>query len=146
MQFGSRVDCALIIDGEEAFHDAVKESICNPKESCCIHLEELADITAEKITQFDPKPDMIFLRMGEKNPTAIDVLKSIKETDGIKYIPLVAVVDSNSNSQVKEAYGHFANCCIEIEDDAHSMASRITQVWDFWQQIAQLPPHMVPKI
>jgi hypothetical protein len=146
MQFGTKVDCALIIDGDDILHDSVKKSICSSEESCCIHLSTFEEINKDTISALDPKPDIIFLRIESNKPESLALLRKIKETEGIKYIPLVAVVDPGNNEQIKIAYANFANCCIELENDAGAFSSRISKVWDFWQEIAQLPPHMVPKI
>jgi CheY-like chemotaxis protein len=79
-----------------------------------------------------PVPDIILLDLKLPRKDGIEVLKEIKENDGLKAIPVIVLTSSSADSDMASAYKNHANCYITKPIDLDKFVVTIQAIENFW--------------
>jgi CheY-like chemotaxis protein len=79
-----------------------------------------------------PVPDIILLDLKLPRKDGIEVLKEIKENDGLKAIPVIVLTSSSADSDMAIAYKNHANCYITKPIDLDKFVVTIQAIENFW--------------
>lgn len=86
------------------------------------------------------RPDLILLDLNLPKVDGREVLKEIKNDDGLKAIPVVVLTVSKAESDIMKSYNLHANCYITKPVDLGQFAKVAQAVQEFWLTIVKLPP------
>jgi chemotaxis family two-component system response regulator Rcp1 len=86
------------------------------------------------------RPDLILLDVNLPKMNGHEVLREIKNDDGLKHIPVVMLTTSSSERDIITAYGNHANCYITKPVDVNEFLQVILGIEHFWITLVSLPP------
>lgn len=86
------------------------------------------------------RPDLILLDLNLPRKDGREVLKEIKEDDGLKTIPVVVLTVSKAEEDILKSYKLHANCYISKPVDLKQFIKVARSIQDFWLTIVKLPP------
>ena len=86
------------------------------------------------------RPDLILLDLNMPKLDGREVLKLIREDEGLKYIPVVVLTTSSHDRDILESYGLAANNYIVKPVDLHCFFEVVKQIENFWVRVVALPP------
>lgn len=86
-----------------------------------------------------PKPDLILLDLNLPKKDGRQVLKEIKESDGLKRIPVVILTSSKAEEDIAKTYDLHANCYVNKPLDFNRFSQVVKSIEDFWFEIVRLP-------
>lgn len=88
----------------------------------------------------EPLPVVVLLDLKLPKVGGIEVLKSIRENEATKHLPVVVLTSSNEDRDRMDAYAHFANSYVRkpVDYDAFVVASR--ELGLYWT-VTNVPPH-----
>jgi two-component system, chemotaxis family, response regulator Rcp1 len=86
-----------------------------------------------------PRPDLILLDLNLPRMDGRQVLKTIKNDDTLKQIPVVVLTTSKSEEDVLRAYQLHANCYITKPVDFNRFMEVIKSIENFWLTVVRLP-------
>jgi two-component system, chemotaxis family, response regulator Rcp1 len=86
-----------------------------------------------------PRPDLILLDLNMPRMDGRQVLKAIREDEGLKAIPVVVLTTSDEESDVLTAYGLFSNAYIVKPVDLEKFFAVVRDIDAFWFRIVRLP-------
>jgi CheY-like chemotaxis protein len=84
-------------------------------------------------------PHLIILDLNLPKKNGMEVLKEIKSNEELKYIPIVVLTSSSSDSDVLNSYELYANCFITKPVDYQSYFELFTTLLYFWCHLARIP-------
>jgi two-component system, response regulator len=116
------VDC--VRDGEEALDFLYRRGNFNDTSKC-------------------PRPDMILLDLKLPKIDGLEVLKTIKEDEKLKEIPVVVLTSSTDQRDVHEAYRHYVNSYISKPVDFDKFR-QVVQELDYYWTIFNTKPSKSP--
>jgi chemotaxis family two-component system response regulator Rcp1 len=87
-----------------------------------------------------PRPDLILLDLNMPRKNGQEVLAEIKQSEGLRSIPVVILTTSRADADVASAYGHHANCYIAKPVDYDAFAGVARSIQNFWFSVVTLPP------
>ena len=85
-------------------------------------------------------PDVILLDLNLPRKGGLEVLREIKQDEGLKRIPVVVVTSSKAEQDIVKSYNLHANCFVTKPVDLHQFLEVIRSIEDFWLSIVWLPP------
>ena len=88
-----------------------------------------------------PTPDLVLLDLNIPKIEGREVLKTIKESDKLKRIPVVIMSGSKAERDIVETYDLHANCYIIKPLDLQKLSEVAQKIDDFWFSLVKLPPH-----
>jgi CheY-like chemotaxis protein len=86
-------------------------------------------------------PDLILLDVNLPKKNGHEVLKYIKETDGLKHIPVIMLTTSSSEKDINESYNNHVNCYITKPVEVDDFLSIVATIENFWISIVKLPSY-----
>lgn len=84
-------------------------------------------------------PDLILLDLNLPRVNGQEVLKTIKETETIKRIPVIILTTSESDKDVVSTYDLHANGYIVKPVDMSKFFDVVKQIQNFWFTVVKLP-------
>ena len=84
-------------------------------------------------------PDLILLDINLPKLNGHEVLKSIKNDDKLKRIPVIMLTTSSSSDDVLKSYGNYVNCYITKPVEVNNFLNVVTKIENFFMKIVQLP-------
>jgi chemotaxis family two-component system response regulator Rcp1 len=87
----------------------------------------------------DLLPDFILLDINLPKIDGKEVLYFIKNTAGLKKIPVVVLSTSSNEEDIADAYNNYANCFISKPVDFNKFFDMVKMIKDFWITIVKLP-------
>lgn len=85
------------------------------------------------------RPNLILLDLNMPRMNGKEALKVIKGDDRVKAIPVVIFTSSGAPSDIQESYANHANCYVVKPFDSGEFMTAITDVVNFWRDLALLP-------
>jgi chemotaxis family two-component system response regulator Rcp1 len=85
-------------------------------------------------------PDLILLDLNLPRMSGREVLTQIKQTPGLRRIPILVLSTSRAESDIAACYDAHANAFLTKPVDLDEFARLATQIRDFWFGTVQLPP------
>ena len=87
-----------------------------------------------------PTPDLVLLDLNMPKVSGQEVLKTMREDEKLKSIPVVVLTTSNSSEDILRSYQLHANSYIRKPVDFQQFSKVIQQIEDYWFTIVKLPP------
>lgn len=84
-------------------------------------------------------PDFLLLDVNLPKRNGFEVLKFIKEHNGLKHIPVIMLSTSSSPKDINQSYQNYANCFITKPGNADKYFDLISRIEKFWVSVATLP-------
>lgn len=84
-------------------------------------------------------PDLILLDINLPKMNGHEVLERLKETEGLKHIPVIILSTSSSEMDILKSYKNHANCFITKPVEIDEFVNAIESIEDFWFSIVKLP-------
>ncbi len=119
-EFENQVMLSVVMDGEEALR--------------YLHRQAPFDEA--------PRPSLIFLDLNLPKGTSKDVLRHIKNHQGLRTIPVAVLTSSDAERDIREAYELHANCYLRKPVDLDSFMSTIQSAIRFWMGVACIPSEL----
>lgn len=88
-----------------------------------------------------PRPDMVFLDLNLPRKNGDAVLEEVKEDRNLRHIPVVILTSSEEESDITNAYDHYANAYLRKPVDPFEFIKMIKQFEEFWFSIVRLPDY-----
>lgn len=85
-------------------------------------------------------PDMILLDLNLPRKSGLEVLKELKEDEGLKRIPVVVITSSSAERDIVRSYNLHANCFVTKPVDLDQFLEVVRSIENFWLSIVWLPP------
>ncbi len=89
--------------------------------------------------QSAPTPNIIILDINLPVINGKEILKTIKNDDCYKVIPVIVFSTSDYYSDIEEAYRLYANSYITKTFDIHELYKKITDIGEYWLKSNELP-------
>lgn len=83
------------------------------------------------------RPDLILLDLNLPKVTGAEVLKEIRETSGLKSLPVVVLTTSDADKDIYESYELQANCYITKPVDLRKFMGVVEMIEDFWARVSK---------
>lgn len=93
----------------------------------------------EKNLKEQTLPDLILLDINLPKMNGHEVLERLKETEGLKHIPVIILSTSSSEMDILKSYKNHANCFITKPVEIDEFVNAIESIEDFWFSIVKLP-------
>lgn len=84
-------------------------------------------------------PDLILLDINLPIKNGLEVLKTIKNNDLVKQIPIIMLTTSSSQKDINTCYREHANSYIPKPVDANDLENIINTIGKFWLNTVSLP-------
>lgn len=101
-------------------------------------LKYLSDINKNGIEK-NPMPNLILLDFNLPKISGIEVLKSIKSNDKLKYIPVIIFSTSISFDDIVNAYKHGVNGYVEKSVNFTQLYETLHSVINYWMNCNIIP-------
>jgi CheY-like chemotaxis protein len=85
------------------------------------------------------RPDLILLDLNLPKKDGREVLREIKQEEGLKRIPVVVLTTSTAEKDILKAYDLHANCYITKPVDFDQFTEVVKSIEDFWFTVVKLP-------
>jgi chemotaxis family two-component system response regulator Rcp1 len=140
---GSAIEVLLVEDSpgdvrltREAFKDA--------KVHVNLHVasdgaEAMAYLNHEGKHAGSARPDLILLDLNLPRKDGREVLKEIKESPTLKFIPVVILTTSASEADIMRSYEFHANCYISKPVGLECFLKVVQSIDNFWLSVVKLP-------
>jgi CheY-like chemotaxis protein len=132
------IDILLVEDNEGDIiltMEALQESRISNKVSVVTDGEQALAL----LDQTTSLPDLILLDINLPKIDGLEVLKTIKNDDRYKMIPVIMLTTSSAESDILNSYSNHANCFITKPVDLNIFLNVIRTIEDFWISIVKLP-------
>lgn len=143
MIMGKPIDILLVEDNpgdvdltREAFEDA---KVANNLFVAEDGEEAITFLKKEGKYQDTPTPDVILLDLNLPKKSGHEVLEFIKNSDGLKCIPVIILTSSEADEDILNSYNLHANSFITKPVDLEKFLDVVKTVEDFWLRIVKLP-------
>lgn len=141
----SRTADLLLVEDNEGDIVLFEEALAESSVRCSLHVvrtgdEALAFLLRQAPHADAPRPDMIFLDLNLPGRSGHQVLRAIKEEDGLKPIPVAVLTNSSQHSDIAESYRAHANCYIRKPASIDELVRVVQQFEGFWLDVVTLPP------
>ena len=87
-----------------------------------------------------PRPDLILLDLNRPRKDGREVLEDIKESPGLKRIPVVVLTSSEAEEDVLRSYELHANAYLTKPVNFSGFIDVVGKLEEFWLQVVKLPP------
>lgn len=87
-------------------------------------------------------PDLVLLDINLPKINGHKVLKHIKSSKKLKYIPVVMLTTSSDEVDIQKSYKNHSNCYITKPVGINDFIKVISTIEDFWITIVQLPSNV----
>lgn len=139
----NKINVLLIDDSAEdqfLFRNALEESGLSINIYCMHDAEEFLKIIKTKmtITQI-PVPDIIFLDLNMPKLDGNSLLKSIKQSRELQYIPIIILTGSIRRKDVINAYKNYASGYIKKSFEYQTFKENIQLALSYWTEAVILP-------
>src|ERR1700683_972955 len=84
-------------------------------------------------------PDLILLDLNLPKKDGREVLEEIKQSPGLKSIPVVILTTSASDADILKSYMLHANCYITKPVDLKGFLNVVKSIDNFWLSVVKLP-------
>jgi CheY-like chemotaxis protein len=87
-----------------------------------------------------PRPDLVLLDLNMPRKDGREVLEEIKESEGLRRIPVVILTSSEAEEDVIKSYERHANAYLTKPVDFEGFIDVVNSLEEFWLQVVKLPP------
>lgn len=134
----------LLVEDSPSDQLLAKEALDKSTFSSVLHIvsdgvDAMAYLRGEGKYESAVLPDLILLDLNLPRKDGRQVLAEIKSSEELKRIPVVVLSTSQSEQDLKQAYGLHANCYIAKPVDFQEFKRAVQSVQDFWFHTVSLP-------
>ena len=86
-----------------------------------------------------PYPKLILLDLNLPRVSGDEVLRTIKDDERLRRIPVIVLTTSEAESDIDKTYAYGANCYITKPPDLDSFFATVEAIEEFWMRCAKLP-------
>ena len=86
-----------------------------------------------------PRPRLIFLDFNLPKSDSRSILRTIKEDQQLRMIPIAVLTSSDSERDVRDAYMLHANCYLRKPVELDAFLQTIRTAAEFWLKVAYFP-------
>ena len=86
-----------------------------------------------------PLPDLIFLDLNMPRKDGYEVLTEVKQSEKLKFIPIVVMTTSDAQADVIKSYNLGCNCFATKPVGFKAFCNVIKQIEEFWLTVVKLP-------
>lgn len=109
-----------------------------------LHITQAGDEALDWVHQREefseaPSPDLVLLDLNLSAISGHTVLKEIKSDPQLKWLPVIVLTGSRSETELREAYEEHANSCVTKPVDPDEFIDLIQTFAEFWIVTAELP-------
>jgi CheY-like chemotaxis protein len=87
-----------------------------------------------------PRPAIVLLDLNLPGRDGREVLQTIKTTEALRRIPVIALTSSRSDIDVRECYELHVNAFMTKADTFDELLELVRQISDYWLSAVRLPP------
>lgn len=84
-------------------------------------------------------PELVILDLNLPDIDGREVLRIIRETDGISHLPVVVLTTSDETDDIEFSYKHHANCFITKPVGFTEFVEAVREIERFWLNTASVP-------
>jgi two-component system, chemotaxis family, response regulator Rcp1 len=128
-------DVELTEDALRRSKVATRVSVVNDGDDAMEYLRRQSSYRDECI------PDLVLLDLNLPKKDGMEVLKEMREDEGLKHIPVVILTTSEAERDILASYKLGANCFISKPVDLNEFRKVVESIDDFWFTIVKLPNH-----
>jgi len=88
-------------------------------------------------------PDLIFLDLSLPKISGLDVLREIKSTPDLMYIPIVVASGTDDPEIIRRVYALNGNCFIRKPNELGQFLRFIEMCYEFWGNVVTLSPKVI---
>lgn len=92
-------------------------------------------------TEDTPMPGLVLLDLKMPVMDGVEALKIIRSRMQTRWIPVVVLTSSNSETDIKQAYNLGVNSFVTKPDTYEDFTAAIKAIISYWSLIAELPYH-----
>jgi len=131
----------LLVEDNPADAILLQKIFQNSEVECSIRVAEDGEIAMSMLqgSDADAKPDIILLDINMPKKNGKQVLKEIKEDDGLKHIPVIMLTSSNAPDDVMDCYGLSASSYVIKPANVEDHKKLLNAFDAFWFNFAVLP-------
>lgn len=107
--------------------------------------EALAYLRREGPHSGAARPSLIFLDFNLPKSGSRMLLRTIKEDEELRLIPVAVLTTSESDRDIREAYELYANCYLRKPIDLDSFFNTIRTAASFWLHVAYTTDNRTPS-
>ncbi len=86
------------------------------------------------------RPDLILLDLNLPRKDGREVLREIKQDEGLKEIPVVILTTSRDEQDIVRSYRLHANCYVTKPVGLNEFTNVVRSIENFWFTVVKLPP------
>jgi len=131
-------DVEITIEAFRRTHGGNRVHICRDGEEAIDFLHRRGKYA--RTTTPVPKPDLILLDLNLPGKSGLEVLQVIKQTDGLKTIPVVVLTTSDRDEDVSRCYLHGTNSYLTKPVQFDECLQLVASIQEYWLSLTKLPP------
>lgn len=137
----SDIDILLVADDDDAV-GSLERAFDDGDPPGRLHVVDTGEAAVSWLRRDDgfedaPTPDLLLVDLSAAGGTS--ALETIKSDARYRRLPVLALADPGSRSDLKEAYDKHANACLHKPADAGEYAEVVRSITAFWALTAELP-------
>lgn len=101
--------------------------------------EEALELLFAEESVKEPLPDLILLDWNLPKVSGNEILRRLKEHQGLREIPVLIFSSSDADADIHAAYGSHANGYIKKPGSLGALATMVETIEHFWITVAELP-------
>lgn len=101
--------------------------------------EQALDFLEKKGYEDTPLPCLILLDLKMPKVNGFDVLKQIKQDEGLKSIPVIVLTSSESDRDIEKAYQLGCNNYIAKPVNLENFIKTVITIADYWLEVSRIP-------
>lgn len=134
----------LLVEDNKGDIELTKESLSRGKLTNKLTVIEDGESALNYLNKRAPytdveRPDIVLLDLNLPKVSGRDILKSLKQDDSLKDIPVIILSSSKDAFDIKEAYQLHANCFVSKPVSLDSFIQVVQSIESFWIDIVKLP-------
>ncbi|MDH5643323.1 MAG: response regulator [Gemmatimonadota bacterium] len=102
-------------------------------------IDALSYVRREEPYKDSLQPDLIILDLNLPRMSGIEVLRTIKNDDILKHIPVLILTTSNADEDIFNAYEAHANAYLVKPLEFSHFATMVNKLKEFWLSVVHLP-------
>ncbi len=110
---------------------ALKNSSISMKYEIIKEGDKAVEVLQEKSEEYI-KPKMIFLDINLHGMDGLEILKSIKESNRLKYIPVIMLSTSDNPKDISQAFSLGANAYVSKPSSFNKLKDFVEECCNFW--------------
>ncbi len=125
----------LYVEDNEDFIDVVERAMGQIDGNTTLHTIEdgaLALTTLEKLIENRVKPRLIIIDLNLPGLSGLDLLRKIKETPALRYVPAVMFSTSDNPKDVRTSLEFGANAYVTKPMGYNNLVKCLSSMHDFW--------------